>query len=103
MDIKEVIPKPSREMPVAIPRALRQEQAEAKASDYIIETSPMVVESEQDHYKAVQRVTMKKEDKQVRNTPVLQTTQKLTPTFKTHCCLGLENTESINPIQHPHF
>lgn len=65
MDIKDVIPKPSREMP-ALPRAQRQEQAEAKASDYITETSPVVVQSEEGHYQAVQRVTMKKETKQVR-------------------------------------
>ena len=64
MDIKEVIPKPTPEMP-ALPRAQRQEQAEAKASDYITETSPVVVETEEGHYKAVQRVTMKREAKQV--------------------------------------
>ena len=64
MDIQKVIPKPSPEMP-ALPRAQRQEQAEAKASDYITETTPVVVESEEGHYKAVQRVTMKKETKQV--------------------------------------
>ncbi len=101
MDVGEVVPRPSRDMPVALPRAHRKEQAEAKASDYIVETSPMVVESERDHYKAVQRVTMKKEDKQVGHcvTSVFHAQFGLT---RSKCCFSCNFENQYEYVQNAH-
>ena len=49
------------------PRQPKQEAAETKAADYVTETSPVVIEQEEGHYMAKQKVTMTRKAQQVRS------------------------------------